>query len=120
MDSTFAPNSAGKSSAKGKLAFGRNSSGGVQEWYILGKDEGIDGDNTIIFAASSLMKNHWFNNASDNDNPDLSGLGVTYPDDTNISYIYLVRANHYGVSDLRKKWWSWLKIISILHQQNRA
>ena len=36
----------------GKLGFGRNSSGGRQTWYILGKDSYIPGDNIAIFAAA--------------------------------------------------------------------
>lgn len=30
---------------KGKLVFGKNSEGKAQEWYILGKDGGVSGDN---------------------------------------------------------------------------
>ena len=36
MDGTFAPNADGTAVNIGKLAFGKNSSGNPQEWYILG------------------------------------------------------------------------------------
>ena len=41
MDDTFAPNADGTAVNIGKLVFGKNSSGASQEWYILGKDEGV-------------------------------------------------------------------------------
>ena len=53
MDGTFAPNADGTAVNYGKIVFGKKSDGTTaQEWYILGKDEGVSGDNTIIFAAS--------------------------------------------------------------------
>ena len=54
MDDTFAPGSNGEPVNTGKLVFGKNSDGNAQEWFVLGKDDGVDGDNTIIFAASRL------------------------------------------------------------------
>ena len=43
----FNPDSNGNATTIGKLVFGKNSSGASQEWYILGKDERVSGDNTI-------------------------------------------------------------------------
>ena len=54
MDDTFAPGSNGSAVNTGKLVFGKSSDGNAQEWFVLGKDDGVDGDNTIIFAASPI------------------------------------------------------------------
>ena len=56
MDGTFAPNEEGTAANIGKLVFGKNSSRVAQEWYILGKDEGVSGDNTINRFRSSRLK----------------------------------------------------------------
>ena len=51
----FTPDSNGNATNIGKLVFGKKSDGATsQEWYILGKDSGVSGDNTIIFAASPI------------------------------------------------------------------
>lgn len=85
MDGTFAPNANGTATNIGKLVFGKNSSGASQEWYILGKDTGVSGDNTIIFAASPIATRQKFNSDTSD---------KTYDSTT-------VYANHYGASDLR-------------------
>ena len=54
----FEPNADGTETNYGKLVFGKNSSGTPQEWYILGKDSGVSGDNTILFAASPIVTSH--------------------------------------------------------------
>ena len=41
MDDTFKPKDDGTADNYGKLAFGKNSSDSAQEWYILGKDDGV-------------------------------------------------------------------------------
>ena len=61
MDGTFAPASDGTATNIGKLVFGKNSSGTAQQWYILGKDTGVTGDNTIIFAANLIATGEMFN-----------------------------------------------------------
>ena len=98
MDGTFAPDGNGNPANIGKLVFGKNSSGTAQQWYILGKDTGVTGDNTIIFAASPIatgqkFENDWQNNKTDSSlwsDCDYNGVSITevYP-------------NHYGASDLR-------------------
>ena len=94
MDGTFAPNADGTAVNYGKIVFGKNSSGEAQEWYILGKDEGVSGDNTIIFAASPIATGQKFNASRDNKTFNSSFGGyATEPAD--------VYANHYGASDLR-------------------
>lgn len=61
MDETFTPNYKGISDNVGKLAFGNDEDGNIQEWYILGKDGGVNNvkDNTIIFATDSIKKNRY-------------------------------------------------------------
>lgn len=85
MDGTFKTKDDGTADNYGKLVFGKNSSGSAQEWYILGKDEGVSEDNTIIFAASPIAKDQKFNSSTSE---------KTYDSTT-------VYANHYGASDLR-------------------
>lgn len=58
---SFTPYSDGKAANIGKLSFGKNSAGNSQEWYILGKDDGVTGDNTVIFAASPIKTGQVFN-----------------------------------------------------------
>ena len=93
---SFTPNSDGTAENIGKLIFGKNSDGDAQEWYILGKDNGVSGDNTIIFAASSIMQKQNFNSSvSEKTYQEDNG---TYADG-NPTDIY---PNHYGASELRK------------------
>ena len=94
MGNTFAPNADGTANNIGKLVFGKNSEGSSQEWYILGKDTGVSGDNTIIFAASPIATGQQFNSSTSN-KPFDSSFGVYA---SNPSEVY---PNHYGASDLR-------------------
>ena len=82
---------------KGKLVFGKNSEGKVQEWYILGKDSGVSGDNTMIFAADSIAKSLQFRSDL-NVIPYDKSWGCEYRTNS----VKEVAANHYGASDLRK------------------
>ena len=95
MDDTFKPNSKGTAETVGKLVFGKNSSSVAQEWHILGKDEGVSGDNTIIFAASPIATKQAFEDDDSNKKTFASSFGVY---ETNPSDVY---PNHYGASDLR-------------------
>lgn len=91
----FTPDANGTATTKGKLVFGKKSDGTTaQEWYILGKDEGVSGDNTIIVAASPIARGQKFNSSYDNKSF-ASSFGVYA---SNPSEVY---ANHYGASDLR-------------------
>ena len=94
-DDTFAPDSSGNATNIGKLVFGKNSSGNAQEWYILGNDTGVTGDNTVIFAASPIATNQKFEDDKDNNKTFDSSYGVY---GSNPTEIY---PNHYGASDLR-------------------
>ena len=94
-DDTFAPDSSGNATNIGKLVFGKNSSGNAQEWYILGNDTGVTGDNTVIFAASPIATNQKFEDDKDNNKTFDPSYGVY---GSNPTEIY---PNHYGASDLR-------------------
>ena len=95
MDGTFAPNEDGIAVNYGKIVFGKKSDGTTaQEWYILGKDEGVSGDNTIIFAASPIATGQKFNSSYSN-KPFVSGFGVYASNPSEVA------PNHYGASDLR-------------------
>lgn len=91
----FNPDSNGDATTIGKLVFGKNSSSVAQEWHILGKDEGVSGDNTIIFATSPIATKQAFEDDDSNKKTFASGFGVY---ETNPSDVY---PNHYGASDLR-------------------
>ena len=51
MDDTFAPNADGTAENIGIIEFGGN---GNLQWYILGKDTGVNGENTVIFAVNNM------------------------------------------------------------------
>lgn len=91
----FNPDSNGDATTIGKLVFGKNSSSVAQEWHILGKDEGVSGDDTIIFAASPIATKQAFEDDDSNKKTFASSFGVY---ETNPSDVY---PNHYGASDLR-------------------
>ena len=91
----FKPEADGTATNYGKLVFGKKLDGTTQEWYILGKDEGVSGDNTIIFAASPIATKQAFEDDDSNKKTFASSFGVY---ETNPSDVY---PNHYGASDLR-------------------
>lgn len=91
----FNPDSNGDATTIGKLVFDKNSSSVAQEWYILGRDTGVSGDNTIIFAASPIARKQAFEDDDSNKKTFASSFGVY---ETNPSDVY---QNHYGASDLR-------------------
>ena len=63
----FTPNADGTADNVAKLIFGKDSDGNALEWYVLGKDSGVSGDNTAIFAASPIISAEKYeDNASDN------------------------------------------------------
>lgn len=72
-----------------KLVFGKNDQGNAQEWYVLGKDNGVAGDNTVIFATESMTTGKF----------DSNNNGNTYKEG---NQEYQVHANHYGASVLRQ------------------
>ena len=98
MDGTFAPDADGNATNIGKIKLGKNSDGDVQEWYVLGKDTGVDGENTAIFAASPIAAGVKFEDSGDNKTyEDTFGA---YPDSSTPNEVY---PNHYGASDLRAR-----------------
>ncbi|MGN0528581.1 MAG: ubiquitin-like protein, partial [Eubacterium sp.] len=93
----FTPESDGTSTTIGKLVFGKNKSGAAQEWYILGKDNGVTGDNTIIFAASPIATGKMFNSSTGTKDDRNLWSDCNYGE-ASVTEVY---ANHYGASDLR-------------------
>lgn len=94
----FTPDANGTATTKGKLVFGKKSDGTTaQEWYILGKDIGVSGDNTIIVAASPIARGQKFNSDISNKNDENLWSDCVYSEAT-ITEVY---ANHYGASELR-------------------
>ena len=93
----FKPEADGTATNYGKLVFGKNISDEAQEWYILGKDKGVLGDNTIIFAASPIVYSTQFESSGSNKND------VSLWSDCNYGGVSVteVFANHYGASNLR-------------------
>lgn len=71
-----------------KLVFGKNDQENAQEWYVLGKDNGVAGDNTVIFATESMKTGEF--DSHNNSNTYIEG-NKEYP----------VHPNHYGASVLR-------------------
>ncbi len=99
MDDTFAPKNDGTADNYGKLVFGKNSNGAAQEWYILGKDNGVSGDNTMIFAAAPILSKTKF---------DAGNLTKMYTYASGEGYgtdpgTIEVLVNHYGASDLNSE-----------------
>lgn len=98
MDNTFAPNADGTAENYGMIVFGKKSDGiTAQEWYILGEDKGVSGDNTIIFATSPIATGQKFNSDISNKNDENLWSDCVYSEAT-ITEVY---ANHYGASELR-------------------
>lgn len=98
MDNTFAPNADGNATNIGKIKLGKNSDGNVLEWYVLGRDTGVDGENTAIFATSPIAAGVKFEESTDNKTyEDTFGA---YADSSTPTEVY---PNHYGASGLRAK-----------------
>ncbi len=72
-----------------KLVFGKNDQGNAQEWYVLGKDDGVEVDNAVIFATESMTTGIF----------DSNNNGNTYKEG---NQEYQVYPNHYGASVLRR------------------
>ena len=98
MGDTFKPDANGTATTKGKLVFGKKTDGTTaQEWYILGKDTGVSGDNTIIVAASPIARGQKFDSDISYKNDENLWSDCVYSEAT-ITEVY---ANHYGASELR-------------------
>ncbi|MGN0320198.1 MAG: DUF6273 domain-containing protein, partial [Lachnospira sp.] len=91
----FTPDSDGNAATIGKLVFGKNQDGIAQQWYILGKDSGVSGDNTIIFAANPIATLQAFEDDYRNKKTFETNFGAY---ERVPSEVY---PNHYGASDLR-------------------
>lgn len=105
MDGTFATrNDTGTAANIGVLAFGKNRAKKTQEWYILGRDKNVDGDNTVIFTVKDgiiplTIKNdaQKYSTVTTNDREYVASYG-TY---TTAKVPKTVPCSHYGASTLR-------------------
>ncbi|MGN0573257.1 MAG: hypothetical protein ACI4IX_04895, partial [Acutalibacteraceae bacterium] len=50
----YMTDSDGKATNIGKLIFGKNNENEPQEWYILGEDTGVSGDNVAVFTSKYI------------------------------------------------------------------
>ena len=99
MDGTFKPGANGTATNYGKLVLGKKSDGTTaQEWYILGADSGVTGDNTIIFAASPIATGQKFEDDWQNNKTEQNLWSDCNYNGTSITEVF---PNHYGASDLR-------------------
>ena len=99
MDDTFAPDADGKTKKIGKLEFGNRKEGKSwipQTWYVLGADSGIEGDNTVVFAAEPMLVGSQFNRDKQDRNYYATDGTYTGGNPRTVS------ASHYGASLLRE------------------
>ena len=99
MDDTFAPDADGKPKNIGKLEFGNRKEGKSwipQTWYVLGADSGIEGDNTVVFAAEQMLVGSQFNRDKQDRNYYATDGAYTGGNPRTVS------ASHYGASLLRE------------------
>ncbi|MGN1054016.1 MAG: hypothetical protein ACI4P1_01935 [Erysipelotrichaceae bacterium] len=105
MDGTFAPNADGTADIKARIQFGKDDIGRDYQWFILKADQGVEGDNTIIFSMDFLADKRLFNSSSE------AKIIYDYTKDDITVYSEIdsdndgkvtVSGNHYGASDLRK------------------
>ena len=105
MDGTFAPKSDGTADIKAQIQFGKDDIGRDYQWFILKADQGVEGDNTIIFSMDFLADERIFNSSSeakiiyDYTKDDITVYSVI---DSDNDGKVIVSGNHYGASDLRK------------------
>ena len=94
---------AGDSSQRLKLYLGVNSKGNYQSWYVLGKDDSVSGENTVLFSKVPLAYVNSFGGeypfSTTLEDKNLSGVDVTYTDGSTPATAY---ASHYAASDARK------------------
>ncbi len=76
----------------GTLVFGKDEKKNPETWYILGKDDGVSGDNVIIFATTSLLSDQYFKVPDGYDLAECDYGGKT---------VSSVSGNHYGASSVR-------------------
>ena len=89
----------GSEDTVGKIALGKDESDNPIEWYIVGKDTGVLGDNITVFATAPIALNQVFQDENAIIGYDPS-FGCGYTEDFAPLF---VNQNHYGTSDLREK-----------------
>ena len=108
MGDTFDPGSDGtQAKAVAKLKFGKSGDNAI-EWYILGPDKGIEGNNIAIFVTDNIGKEAFFDWESvittaeadvhtyTGDEDEEYVKGTRTPDSDMVAY------SHYGESNIRK------------------
>jgi len=94
---------AGGNATVGRLVFGKNSSGEPLEWYILGKDTGVLGENTAIFTTSPICEASVYYPREDNSS--YKGGDATYANGVVPEwdrYYREINGNHYCLSKVYK------------------
>lgn len=92
----------GQDDTVGRIVFGKNESGEVQEWYIAGTNTTVSGDNVVLFASSPLVAGSSsggpvFESDYRNNKEYDPAWGCNY----NGGSVTEVYPNHYGASQLR-------------------
>lgn len=84
---------------EGKIIFGKNEDGKAQEWYLVGTDNKVSGENVVIVAAKPIKASQVFENEGKRNKKD-SALwkDCSYENSSSITEVH---PNHYGASDLR-------------------
>ena len=78
-----------------KITFGKNE----LNWVVLGKDNGVQGDNAILVADKVIKHGEVFSVDGKNNITDTAKINVcSYPGNADITE---VQPNHYGVSNIR-------------------
>ena len=89
----------GDVSKAGRIKLGKDSTGAVMDWIVLGEDNHVDGDNIAVFAGKDLMAP---GTQKFHDNTDLITWDDAYGTYTGGYTPEKVWPNHYGASALRK------------------
>ncbi len=82
-----------------KIFFGKNEDGSRQEWYLVGKDEKVSGDNVVIVAANPIKATQVFEDEGKRNKTDENlWADCTYESGVQVTQVH---PNHYGTSALR-------------------
>lgn len=84
----------------GRLVFGKDSSGNDREWYILGDDRGLIGDDIVLLAVSSMGTTTYSGTITENVVDSSLWADCEYNANYTISSVH---GNHYGASYVRHR-----------------
>ncbi len=83
----------------GKIIFGKNENGSAQEWYLLGKDANVSGNNVVMVAANPMKDSQVFeSDGKRNESDSAVWADCQYEESDNVAEVH---PNHYGASELR-------------------